>query len=96
MSPIHIPVLPTANTPLNTLLRRARLHDAQAFCEIVRRFQRLTFACAFSDLRDHEAALDVVQDVFFEAYRTLPTLRHDAAFANRLRFLVGGTRTRWT
>lgn len=65
------------------LVVRAQRGDATAFAALYERFHRVVHAIVLArvSLRDAD---DLVQDVFFEAWGKLPTLREPAAFAGWL------------
>lgn len=56
------------------LVERAQLGDADAFADLVRRYQRRAVSVAFRLLNNAEDAADVSQDAFVRAYRSLPQL----------------------
>lgn len=62
------------------LVRRAQQHDAEAFTELVRRFQDAVFATAYQQVLDFEAARDLAQETFVRAYEKLATLREAERF----------------
>jgi RNA polymerase sigma-70 factor (ECF subfamily) len=62
------------------LVQRARGGDRDAFRALVERYQRKIAALAFGMLRNHEDALDVVQETFTKAYQSLDRFKGDAAF----------------
>jgi RNA polymerase sigma-70 factor (ECF subfamily) len=62
------------------LVRRARDGDREAFRELVERYQRKIASLALGMLRDREDALDVVQEAFTKAYRSLDRFKGDAGF----------------
>src|SRR5262245_46034313 len=53
------------------LLRKAQGGNLFAFEEIVRRYQRRTYAVAIRILRRHDLADDVVQEAFLRAWQSL-------------------------
>ena len=63
-----------------TAVRSARTEKAQAFGEIVRRFQDMAFACAYAMLGDFHLAEDAAQEAFISAWRNLDQLRQPEAF----------------
>lgn len=65
---------------LSELVQAAKAGTAGAFERIVARFRVHAQAVALQWVRDHEAAQDVVQEVFTEVYLNLPSLREPAAF----------------
>lgn len=60
------------------LLDRARRGDADAFGEIVSRYQALAQRTAYVITRDADAAQDVTQEAFVKAYRALGRFRPGA------------------
>ncbi len=68
--------------------REAHSRSQQAFGEIVRRFQDLAFACAYSILGDFQAAEDAAQEAFIVAWRSLDQLRTPEAFPGWLKRIV--------
>ena len=73
---------------LHELVTRAREGDADAFAAVVRRFQDMAVGYGYSILHDFQLAEDAAQEAFFEAYRTLSSLREPAAFAGWFRRIV--------
>jgi RNA polymerase sigma factor (sigma-70 family) len=71
-----------------TAARAARAEKSQAFGELVRRFQDLAFACAFSVLGDFHLAQDAAQEAFLTAWRNLDQLRQPEAFPGWLKRIV--------
>lgn len=71
-----------------TAARSARDEQAQAFGEIVRRFQDLAFACAYAVLGDFHLAEDAAQEAFITAWRSLDQLRKPEAFPGWLKRIV--------
>jgi RNA polymerase sigma factor (sigma-70 family) len=73
---------------LDVIVARAQAGEADAFGILVRRFQDMAVGYGYSILHDFQLAEDAAQEAFFEAYRTLPTLREPAAFAGWFRRIV--------
>lgn len=67
------------------LIIKARSGDSQAFAGLVRKFDRLVLSQALNFTRDREKALDVYQEVFLRAHRSLPQFRFDCRFSTWLR-----------
>lgn len=67
-----------------TLIVRAREGDLNAFEILVRRYQRPIYQLAWRMLGNSSDAEDVAQEVFLTAWRRLPELREDGAFAGWL------------
>jgi RNA polymerase sigma-70 factor (ECF subfamily) len=61
-------------------VRRVQAGDTEAFEVLVDKYKRKTFRLAFSVLRDQEEALDVSQEAFVKAFRSLPKFKGDSAF----------------
>jgi len=55
------------------LMALIRKDDEQAFGEFVRRYQRRFYRLAFGYLRNHEEALDAVQEAFIKIYKARRT-----------------------
>ncbi|MHB0879096.1 MAG: RNA polymerase sigma factor [Anaerolineae bacterium] len=66
----------------------ARRGDAAAFDRVVRRFQGMGVAYAYSILGNFQSAEDAAQEAFIQAYSDLPSLREPRAFPAWLRRLV--------
>ena len=73
---------------LSTLVKRASTGDRAAFGDLVRRFQDMAFAGAYTWLGDIHLAQDAAQDAFLEAWACLPRLRQPAAFPGWFRCIV--------
>ncbi len=69
-------------------ITKAQAGDTEAFDWIVRRFQDMAVAYAYSILGDHQLAQDAAQEAFVEVYRALPSLREPRGFAAWLRKIV--------
>jgi len=54
--------------------------DQAAFGQLVERFQRDVYGKAFSILKNHLDADDVVQETFLRVYRALPGFRFESSF----------------
>lgn len=67
-----------------TLVARARDRDVAAFEALVRRHQRGIYGLCRRMIGRDADAQDVVQEVFLAAWRRLPDLQDDAAFAGWL------------
>jgi len=67
-----------------SVLDRARRGDRSAFDELVRRYQKRIYNLAYRILRSREDAEDVTQEAFLRAFRGLPRLRDETAFAHWL------------
>lgn len=65
-------------------IRRWRSGDSEAYRRLVERHQRQVSAIMWRFSRDPDTHQDLVQDVFVEAYESLPTYRGKAPFAHWL------------
>jgi RNA polymerase sigma-70 factor (ECF subfamily) len=70
------------------LVVAARAGDLSAFGELVRRYQHMAVAYAFSLLRDLDLAQDATQEAFVAAYLALDALSEPMAFPGWLRAVV--------
>ena len=61
-------------------IARVLAGDAQAFAELVHRYQGLLYRHAVGMVLDHDEAADMVQDAFVRAYRALPDCRDATRF----------------
>lgn len=66
------------------LVRRAKKGDRAAFEEIYERHRHKVFKVAYGMCRNQEDALDVVQDTFVKAHRSLPSFEGRAALSTWL------------
>ncbi len=73
---------------LSSVVRAAQRGEADAFGELVRRFQDIACASAYALLGDYHLAQDAAQEAFLQAYVDLPTLRDPAAFPGWFRRIV--------
>jgi len=86
ISATTLPMQPTTvDNPLHApevleWVKSAQEGDQAAFGCLVERFQRDVYAKAYSILRSHGDADDVVQETFLRAYRALPGFRHESSF----------------
>ncbi len=67
------------------LINEARGGDSRAFSSLVRHFDRMVLSQALNFTRDREKALDVYQEVFLRAHRSLPQFRFESRFSTWLR-----------
>jgi RNA polymerase sigma-70 factor (ECF subfamily) len=72
-SPYHAP-------EVLTWVESAQAGDQAAFGLLMERFQRDVYGKAFSIVKNHLDADDVVQETFLRAYRALPGFRFEASF----------------
>ncbi len=70
------------------LILKAREGDKRAFDRLVRCFDRRVLSQALNFTRDREKALDVYQEVFLRAYRSLDQFRFDCRFSTWLRTIT--------
>jgi RNA polymerase sigma-70 factor, ECF subfamily len=61
-------------------VRRVRAGETEAFEVLVEKYRRKTFRLAYQVLRDQEEALDVAQEAFVKAFRSLPRFKGHSAF----------------
>ncbi len=61
-------------------VKAAQTGDQLAFGYLVERFQRDVYGKAFSIVKNHLDADDVVQETFLRAYRALPGFRFESSF----------------
>lgn len=62
------------------LVRLAGSGDKEAFRELVERYQRRVLAVVMGMLHDREAALEVTQETFIKAFRSISRFKGDASF----------------
>ena len=72
-SPYHAP-------EVLTWAKAAQAGDQVAFGLLMERFQRDVYGKAFSIVKNHLDADDIVQETFLRAYRALPGFRFEASF----------------
>src|SRR2546428_13901913 len=73
-----------AATSDEQIVERALTGDAEAFGEIVQRWERRIFALAFGMLGREEDARDATQETFFAAFRNLRGFRGEAKVSSWL------------
>jgi RNA polymerase sigma factor (sigma-70 family) len=73
---------------VTALVDRSRTGEADAFEELVRRFQNMAYGYAYAVLGDFHLAEDIAQEAFIEAYLHLPDLKQTAAFPGWFRRIV--------
>lgn len=61
-------------------VRAAQEGDQGAFSLLMERFQRDVYGKAFSIVKNHQEADDVVQETFIRVYRALPGFRFESSF----------------
>ena len=62
------------------LVRRAKAGDKSAFDALMERYEREVITVAYRMLGRHEDAVDLAQDTFTRAWRSLSVFREEAAF----------------
>lgn len=77
--------LPEPGSPYHTpevlvWVAAAQGGDQSAFASLVRLFSRDVYGKAFSILRNHQDADDVVQETFIRVFRALPGFRFESSF----------------
>ena len=77
--------LPEPGSPYHTpevlaWVEQAQQGDQVAFSSLVHLFSRDVYGKAFSILRNHQDADDVVQETFLRVYRALPGFRFESSF----------------
>jgi len=72
-SPYHSP-------EVDLWVKAAQAGDQAAFTQLMGLFQRDVYGKAFSILRNHQDADDVVQETFLRVYRALPGFRGESSF----------------
>jgi RNA polymerase sigma factor (sigma-70 family) len=65
---------------LADLVGRAQGGDAEAYTELVRRFQDAVYATAYQTVLDADVARDIAQETFVRAYQALARLRRPESF----------------
>lgn len=85
------PTLPHRNPNAEAdgaLVRQTLAGNRRAFDELIARYQRPAVAVAYRLLGKSDDALEVTQDAFLKAYRSLDTLQKPEAFAGWLMRIV--------
>lgn len=62
------------------LIKQAKAGDKDAFDKLMIRHQQTIFRLAYRMLDNRDDALDIVQETFYRAYRSLKKFRGDASF----------------
>jgi RNA polymerase sigma-70 factor (ECF subfamily) len=70
------------------LIARALAGEREAFDELIKKYQRQAVAVSYRLLGNINDALEVTQDAFLKAYRSLATLQNPAAFGGWLMRIV--------
>lgn len=63
-----------------TLVRRAQSGDADAYDELVRRYQRQIYGVTYHMTSNHEDANDLTQETFMKAWQALKSFKGDSSF----------------
>lgn len=71
-----------ARVPDEGLVEKAKAGDTHAYGELVRRYWRVAFALAFSELSNPELAEEAAQEGLLKGFRKLHQLRDAARFAS--------------
>src|SRR5260370_136620 len=72
---------PTASRRADLILvREARGGDSRAYGELVHRYQDRVYTLIYGLIQNHDDALDLTQDVFVRAHRSLLHFREEAVF----------------
>jgi len=66
------------------LVADAKAGDRKAFDQLVRMYKDKMFALIYRTTNDREAALDLLQETFFAAFKELRKFRYEAAFSSWL------------
>lgn len=74
----------SVETSDESLVERAVAGDAEAFGEIVRRWERRIYALAYGILGREDEARDAAQETFVAAFRSLPNFRGEAKVSSWL------------
>src|SRR5437660_1489813 len=62
------------------LVRAAQKGDAQAFRELVVKYQRRVYQLALGMMKDPDDAMDISQETFVRVHRYLPSFKGDSSF----------------
>lgn len=66
------------------LVRRVQSGEADAFEVLIKRHEKMVFNLLYRWLGDHDDAVDVAQDAFLSAYRSIRKFRGDSNFSTWL------------
>ena len=70
------------------LVAAARLHDAEAFTALIRRFEGVALSIAYAHARHASDAADLVQEAFLRAWQRLDSLDDPGRFGHWLGRMV--------
>lgn len=62
------------------MIRRSQKGDQEAFSDLVKKYQKRVFYLAYGMLGNHEDALDMTQEAFIKAFRSLQGFRGGGGF----------------
>lgn len=79
-TPLSVPHSPYHAPEVLDWVRAAQQGDTWAFSQLMERFQRDVYGKAFSIVKNHQDADDVVQETFIRVYRALPGFRFESSF----------------
>jgi RNA polymerase sigma-70 factor (ECF subfamily) len=82
---------PAVRTLDDELIARARAGDDEAFCELVRHYERRIYALAFFYCRDSHDAEDLSQEVWLKAYKAMASFKGESTFYTWLRRITINT-----
>ena len=88
IDPLRIGAVALQTLTDGDVARRAVAGDRSAFDELIRRYQRQAAAVAYRLLGNSADSLEVTQDAFLKAYKSLPTLQKPDAFGGWLLRIV--------
>src|SRR5829696_1617190 len=71
---------PTVEVDDLTLVTRAQNEDANAFDQLMRRYQERIYSTLYNMTSSHEDANDLTQETFIKAYTALKSFKGDASF----------------
>lgn len=81
VSPTQPPPAEAAAQPDDlTLVRRAQGGDADAYDELVRRYQRQIYGITYHMTSNHEDANDLTQETFVKGWQALKSFKGDSSF----------------
>lgn len=66
------------------LVKKAIDGDAESFGKLVEKYESFVYRTVFYDLKSHEDAQDISQEVFLKAYKALCSFRSDSEFTTWL------------
>jgi len=75
---------PAAGSEIPALIERIREGDREAFMQVTRKYQRKVYQMAYAFFRNHEDAMDIVQETFLRFYQKIDKFQTDRNFQNWL------------